>query len=278
MTNRYRLRAFTLIELLVVIAIIAILAAILFPVFAQAKAAAKKASCLSNMKQLGTAVKLYINDSDDVLPGTAAASPGAGLPLGFMDPAAPQNWGAEIYPYVKNLNVYVCTATTAQSTQSVPSNKSGAGKSSYFFNGGLDYVSETSIGRPAEAMVLHEAGEVRGSADEAPYEWDKNLHLCNNYEVYWFDAVHNKGGNLAYVDGHARYKLRTAISYFELGAYDADIATGAKFSDNIWAPQGPSAQWRQAPSTDQKLLDPSLLQWQWGNWYGCDPTKVGSGS
>src|SRR5688572_21461216 len=58
-------RAFTLIELLVVIAIIAILAAILFPVFAQAKASAKQIACLSNMKQVGLAANLYLIDSDD---------------------------------------------------------------------------------------------------------------------------------------------------------------------------------------------------------------------
>ncbi len=61
-------RAFTLIELLVVIAIIAILAAILFPVFAQAKLAAKKTSDLSNLKQIGTSIMIYVSDNDDVLP------------------------------------------------------------------------------------------------------------------------------------------------------------------------------------------------------------------
>ena len=61
-------RAFTLIELLVVIAIIAILAAILFPVFAQAKAAAKSTQSLSNMKQIGTGLAIYISDYDDMYP------------------------------------------------------------------------------------------------------------------------------------------------------------------------------------------------------------------
>jgi prepilin-type N-terminal cleavage/methylation domain-containing protein len=68
-------KAFTLIELLVVIAIIAILAAILFPVFAQAKESARKTQCLSNMKQLGVAFSLYMNDNDDVFPHDNPSSP-----------------------------------------------------------------------------------------------------------------------------------------------------------------------------------------------------------
>src|SRR5579862_1066856 len=75
MTIQPKLRAFTLIELLVVIAIIAILAAILFPVFAQAKEAAKQTSCLSNERQIGMATMMYAGDDNDRFPAWAAVIP-----------------------------------------------------------------------------------------------------------------------------------------------------------------------------------------------------------
>ena len=129
-------RAFTLIELLVVIAIIAILAAILFPVFAQAKAAAKKAACLSNEKQLGLGATLYENDNDgalyhhheqwvlddgtlvDDLPGTAIACAGGG----YGNSQAEKPWAVFFQPYLKNRQLLFCPADGTPKSKSLATN------------------------------------------------------------------------------------------------------------------------------------------------------------
>lgn len=96
-------RAFTLIELLVVIAIIAILAAILFPVFAQAKLAAKKTVALSNAKQLATATMIYMGDSDDQFPKSYFGFPADGVSWG----STYYNWRYALNPYVKSTEMFV---------------------------------------------------------------------------------------------------------------------------------------------------------------------------
>ena len=90
-------RGFTLIELLVVIAIIAILAAILFPVFAQAREAARKSACTSNMKQIGLALQTYAVDYDGIFPPSQLPSTGANV-----------SWPSMLYAYVKNEGIFVC--------------------------------------------------------------------------------------------------------------------------------------------------------------------------
>ncbi len=97
-------RGFTLIELLVVIAIIAILAAILFPVFAKAREAARGASCKSNLKQIGTAVAMYVQDYDEQFPIIRGANN-----LQFME------WRQAIFPYTKNVQIFRCPSNTSNS-------------------------------------------------------------------------------------------------------------------------------------------------------------------
>ena len=107
--------AFTLIELLVVIAIIAILAAILFPVFAQAKEAAKKTTCLSNVKQMGTAMYMYAQDSDDQLfpYRTKEANPLAGPGVNITGAAAKRKFWIELlYPYHKSRDMFKCPSNS----------------------------------------------------------------------------------------------------------------------------------------------------------------------
>jgi prepilin-type N-terminal cleavage/methylation domain-containing protein len=176
-------RAFTLIELLVVIAIIAILAAILFPVFSQAKLAAKKTSSISNMKQIALGTQLYIGDADDVLP-----------PLRWYNPAdlsIPSTYGFYFYPvllqpYTKNTELFLDPNDkgddTAMRFSACPAaarfDKSGCAYwyltgafPSYGFNrkylntattgafGALSYsgVSATSLAAPAETVIFAEA-------------------------------------------------------------------------------------------------------------------------
>src|ERR1700752_3914875 len=94
-------QGFTLIELLVVIAIIAILAAILFPVFAQARAKARSISCMSNVRQVGTAFHMYTQDYDEVTPnmwgGSGPCQPGG--------QNCAQEWWYGLMPYIKNVDM-----------------------------------------------------------------------------------------------------------------------------------------------------------------------------
>jgi len=172
-------RAFTLIELLVVIAIIAILAAILFPVFAQAKEAAKKTADLSNLKQSGTSVAIYLTDADDLYPlgyrFTPDANPGGGswrfnffvtTPLGWINDGVrdqpgrmnedASHWSNIVQPYMKNYGLYEAPgmpSVTIYTTTIGAPHKTPA-LSNMTYNGLLHAYNASGIAQPAILPLL----------------------------------------------------------------------------------------------------------------------------
>jgi len=188
---------FTLIELLVVIAIIAILAAILFPVFARARENARKANCLSNMKQLGLAVMQYAQDYDEVLPPTYnGGSTTYTLPNGNQHTGAVL-WPTLLYPYVKNTGVYVCPSDPKKWTGTY------TGEMSYGMNTFQKGMALATITNPSETMFLAEAG----GGDSYVLDGDPggtNEEMLGS-AAYPMVPRHGDGLTSLFCDGHAKW-------------------------------------------------------------------------
>src|SRR5437588_2381833 len=145
---------FTLIELLVVIAIIAILAAILFPVFAQAREKARSTTCLSNCKQLGTALRMYLDDYEGAYPLSWFEKPQYGFDVAM-------------YPYVKNKQLYACPSNPLHPSDWAGYYTSGIGPipRTYAMNGAVSTddqkppVIESSIVSPADTIMILETSD-----------------------------------------------------------------------------------------------------------------------
>jgi prepilin-type N-terminal cleavage/methylation domain-containing protein/prepilin-type processing-associated H-X9-DG protein len=226
-----RKKAFTLIELLVVIAIIAILAAILFPVFAQAREKSRQAVCLSNTKQMGLGVSLYAQDYDERLPmgGNAA-------------PTKPNRWYDWIAPYTKNRAIDVCPSAPGQTPQDY-----GVGGYGCDINvmGWGDYPKQATPPGRALAEIVDSAGtfvisdcsqctksvigqdpntwnsyinQKSPSCDwqvTPPGAWDNNSYVPYNSHDAWGNESrrpmprHNEGLSVIYADGHAKWNRLT---------------------------------------------------------------------
>ncbi len=179
-------RGFTLIELLVVIAIIAILAAILFPVFARAREKARQTSCLSNLKELGLGCLMYAQDYDERLPWHCRYIPGAA-------DSSSNGWQGQIMPYIKNDQIFVCpsyngTGLCGGYGYNLSRDASGA-------QVGCDYMRLAQCKYPAETIIL---GDSDGTKWIGHWSWP-TVDQINR------PGRHNAGDNFCMVDGHAKW-------------------------------------------------------------------------
>jgi prepilin-type N-terminal cleavage/methylation domain-containing protein/prepilin-type processing-associated H-X9-DG protein len=260
-----RKHGFTLIELLVVIAIIAILAAILFPVFAQAREKARQTSCLSNDKQMGTAFMMYVNDYDEAYPmAFGMASDGAWLwqflhavpqnwrPLPAGDRrlnAYPTHWANSTQPYIKNLQLLACPSgpEVRINTPHYNTPVTKWANVSYTFNGLLHTYSMAGVATPASLPLVWEG---RGKAAVAGFSLANPVLICDNPYVtcryipytdgcgatngttstmFVLDGtmwIHNQGANFVLADGHSKWRRLGATLSPGDTDYNTDPYTG----------------------------------------------------
>ncbi len=206
-------RGFTLIELLVVIAIIAILAAILFPVFARAREKARQASCLSNEKQLCLAVLQYAQDYDEILtPYFIYWRPG--------DTNWLKSWMQLSMPYVKNVQIMACPSWSqvpGYSDNTVNNYTNIPAESYCASSNGPAARSLATVTRPSETIYAFETkGAYSNPVNNYPpdscgyYCGQTTVNLALNLNTNAANMPHNGGMNCFFVDGHAKWMNKWA--------------------------------------------------------------------
>ncbi|NPV47073.1 MAG: DUF1559 domain-containing protein [Armatimonadetes bacterium] len=215
LTRLPRRRGFTLIELLVVIAIIAILAAILFPVFARAREAARKTVCLSNLRQIGLACHMYAQDYDELLPvDDHVCNPH----YRFIN---------QVMPYMKNSQILYCPSNPKTGVSYLIASPEN------FQAGYIGYYYWSFDGLPSTAPPSSPSNGYLGWVDRSfimvstgwgnrtrimTLQWDTDYWLASDWFCKLNDQpVHDvKGGmNILYLDGHAKFWPRQAVNNFK---------------------------------------------------------------
>jgi len=212
---RYSSRGFTLIELLVVIAIIAILAAILFPVFARARGKARQTACLSNIKQLTLAIEMYVQDNDEVLPASRQWS-GGRVPKG----ANPLIWAACVAPYVKNTQIFECPDARGQGWYVQDWANRGR------LPVGLNLNAENAVNLPYALAQFQDPSVTLLLADSTPGDTAAPTNArgfqvtpgrAPNTQAAIGDR-HNGGTTVGLMDGHAKWYNASTIWQFNNAA------------------------------------------------------------
>ena len=248
-------KAFTLIELLVVIAIIAILAAILFPVFAQARAKARSIACLSNFKQIGIGLAMYTQDYDETYPVCNMTYKAAD------DFAAWGSWMQEVQPYIKSTQIYNCPDALRDDTvviNGADGSATGAitvpvyqigGSEGVFMKGGNNPrtgapvvpISLAAIGRPAELCLVADSTHILIPAMERVMYASKPQSAAGDFYSGWPTtpggsraipnwARHTGGSNIAFGDGHAKWLSQLSMDF--AGDY---MTNGNPVNDHYWS-------------------------------------------
>lgn len=231
-----RRRGFTLIELLVVIAIIAILAAILFPVFAQAREKARQSTCTSNMKQIGLAVSMYAQDYDGKMVQAEMAQPGFTPTLHATNISHGANntcWRCLSEPYVKNSGIFSCPSSVELLRiglhYRLPSLTNPANGNRHMWYNAPNAMIDAEIKRAGDTILASDSQWVMNLTEPNPEKWVDQVGRRSvsyvrfpiqvpAYAYPYYDsdpwrpsARHNGTANFLYYDGHVKAKKVVSI-------------------------------------------------------------------
>jgi prepilin-type N-terminal cleavage/methylation domain-containing protein/prepilin-type processing-associated H-X9-DG protein len=242
---------FTLIELLVVIAIIAILAAILFPVFAQAREKARSATCLSNFKQLGTGVMMYVQDWDDCYPNNRLFTySGGGECAQKM-----VTWKHATAPYVKNIDVYKCPSNKNKDKPDETKGTDAFGLSvfpiSYAYNGSALWSASTtktviplaSVPEPARYLMLIESNA-----------------SCSDYGIWGFDQTGPGPGGSFFVHSNKQMQALYFDGHAKTTRFSKTLGTSAADQEWTWIPGERTTQVDAARKLLPKMISQGKVQ------------------